>query len=254
MTLKLKEHSVKAVRLNQIIAVEKSIKQKATEMLTALYKGVQHAALFEGFVKKYRPLQEGGEQYPPETKRVQLKATEVVRDALAALHELFDVTLVKDTGNTVAKADVVVDGVTLMKDVPASYLLFLEKQLTDLHTLVSKMPLLDNAEEWEFDKNAEVWKAAPTTTVRTKKIQKPLVLYPATDKHPAQTQLITEDETVGHWDMVKFSGAMSLPEGRAMVLRIERLKQAVKFAREQANEAPVQEVNTQALFDWLMKG
>jgi len=39
--------------------------------------------------------------------------------------------------------------------VPATYLLFLEKQLTDLHTLVSKLPVLDASETWVFDQAAD---------------------------------------------------------------------------------------------------
>ena len=40
-----------------------------------------------------------------------------------------------------AKADLVVDGVTLAKDLPVTYLLFLEKQLTELKAFVSKFHL-----------------------------------------------------------------------------------------------------------------
>jgi hypothetical protein len=37
------------------------------------------------------------------------------------------------------------------------------------------------------------------------------VLYDATEHHPAQTQLISEDVIVGWWETVKHSGAIPRP-------------------------------------------
>jgi hypothetical protein len=242
---------MKAQRLNQIISVEKGIKNKAQERLTELYHTVQKPALFDGFNKKYRPLTDDGEQFPPEDKRVQVKGREIIKEALTCLRELFDVTIIKDTANCGAKADVTVGDKVILKDVPATYLLYLEKQLTDLHTAMSKMPVLDPAEEWAYDKNASLYRTEAVETGRTKKVQKALVLYPHSDKHPAQTQLVTEDLTIGYWATVKMSGAMALPDKEQLLARIEKLHHAVKFAREEANNAPVQDLSTAAIFDYL---
>jgi hypothetical protein len=81
----------------------------------------------------------------------------------------------------------------------------------------------------------------PTSTVRTKKVQKALVLFPATDKHPAQTQLITEDITAGHWTTTKFATVMAAKEKREILARIVQLQDAVKIAREDANDVAVTE-------------
>lgn len=242
---------MKASKLNQIISVEKGIKNKAQEQLTELYHTVQKPALFDGFNKKYRALADDGEKFPNEDKRVQVKSADIIKGGLACLRELFDVTLVKDTANCSAKANVVVDGKTLLQDVPATCLLFLEKQLTDFHTTVSKMPVLDPAEEWEFDGNAALFRTQPVETGRTKKVQKPLVLHPPTKEHPAQTQLITEDMTIGYWATVKLSGAMALPDKERLLARIERLQRAVKFAREEANTAGVMDLSSAPIFDYL---
>jgi len=242
---------MKAQRLNQIISVEKGIRNKTTERITELYHTVQKPALFDGFNKKYRPLAEDGEQFPPEDKRVQVKGIDVVKELFACMRELFDVTLIKDSANCMAKADVVVGDKVVLKDCPATYLLFLEKQLTDLHTAMSKMPVLDPAEEWEFDKNASLYRTQPVETGRTKKVQKSLVLLAPTDKHPGQAQLITEDMTIGYWGTVKFSGAMALPDKERLLIRIEKLHHAVKFARDEANTAGVIDRSTEAVFDYL---
>jgi hypothetical protein len=116
-----------------------------------------------------------------------------------------------------------------------SFLLFLEKQLTDIRTFVGNLPVLDPAESWSEDKNSGLYRTEPTSTHRTKKVQKPIVLYPATPEHPAQTQIITEDVIVGFWSQVKQSGAIPRPQKLIILDRVERLLKAVKEAREAAN-------------------
>jgi hypothetical protein len=239
------------MRLNQLLAVIKNTKQRVNEILSKLYKTVQHTSLFEGAYKTYRPSEEGGEVFPPENKRVQCKAHELVNETLGYLRELMDTTLSVDVGNNTAKADIVINGQAVLKDVPAVTMLALEKNLTDLHTFVAALPTLDPAEEWTWDAQQSLHRTGKTSTVRTKKVQKPLVLYPATDKHPAQTQLVVEDITIGYWDQVRTSGALPVPEKMALLARIEEAQKAVKFAREQANEATVTELTSKPLFDWI---
>ena len=241
-------------KLNQIVAIEKSVKSRVYGDFTELHKASQKAELFSGFSKNYRKRDEEGEDYPPESKRVQLEAGDVLSQVAKLLTELFDVTATKDFANCQAFADVVVDGQTLVAQAPVPFLLFLEKQLTDLHTFVDKMPTLDPADEWASDPNSGLYKTVSLATQRTKKVQKPVVLYDATDKHPAQTQLITEDVVVGYWDTVKQSGALPIPRKRELLDRLEKLSQAVKFAREQANdaEAPEHKIGA-AVFGFLFR-
>lgn len=241
-------------KLNQIVAVEKSVKSRVYGDFTELHKASQKADLFSGFSKNYRKRDEEGEEYPPEHKRVQLEANDVLNQVARLMIELFDVTATKDFANCGAFADVVVDGETLVAHAPVPYLLFLEKQLTDLHTFVDKMPVLDAADDWSSDPNSGLYKTASIATQRTKKVQRPVVMYEATDKHPAQTQLITEDVVVGYWDTVKQSGALPNPRKRLLLDRLEKLSQAVKFAREQANDSEASEQNIGAkVFGFLFK-
>jgi hypothetical protein len=241
-------------KLNQIVAVEKGVKSRIYGDFTELHKSSQKADLFNGFSKNYRKKDEEGEDYPPENKRVQLEAKEVLNQVAKLLTELFDVTATKDYANCGAFADVVVEGQTLVKDAPIPYLLFLEKQITDLHTFVDKLPVLDAADEWSSDPNSGLFKTTSIATQRTKKVQKPVVLYEATEKHPAQTQLITEDVVVGYWDTVKQSGALPIPRKRELLERIEKVSQAVKFAREQANSQETTDKKVgEAIFGYLFK-
>ena len=134
-----------------------------------------------------------------------------------------------------ATADVKVGDNAILANVPVPYLLFLEKQLTDLRTFVDKMPVLDEAENWSKDDATGLFKTEPIRTHRSAKVIKPIVKYDATPEHPAQTDLISEDVVVGFWVQVKQSGAITRGDRRKLLERIETLLNAVKSARESAN-------------------
>jgi hypothetical protein len=123
------------MKLNQVIAIEKGTKSRSLQDLTEAHHTLQKPALLAGIARTYRPKDEEGEQFPPESTRVQVKAEDVIRKTSEVLTKLFDVVATKDWANCTAKADVTVDGTVLLSQVPATYLLFLEKQLVDLHTI-----------------------------------------------------------------------------------------------------------------------
>ena len=240
------------MKLNQTIAIEKGVKSRVYSEITEMHKAAQKPALFNGFMKIYRKKEEEGEDYPPERMKVQHAVPEFLTRLQALLSELFDTTATKDWGNCEALADIRLDNTVYISRVPATYLLFLEKQLTDIHTFVEKLPVLDEAEDWQWDEHAGVFKTQPITTHRTKKIQKPIVMYEATKEHPAQTQIITEDILVGHWDTIKHSGAMPAPRRQQLLERVETLMKAVKVAREEANMTDVMRHEVgKLLFQWL---
>jgi hypothetical protein len=241
------------MKLNQVIAVEKGIKSKVTSDVDTIHKSAQKPILFEGMAKTYKKKNdEDQDEVPAQRQHVQMVAARALADIGLRWRELFDVTAQKDYANCVARASIVVDGQTLLGDVPVTYLLFLEKQLTELYTIVSKFPTLDPSEVWQEDVAQGLWRTEPTLTTRTKKVQRPIVLYGATDKHPAQTQLIVEDIPVGTWETTRYSGALPETEHRRLLARIEKAQHAVKAAREQANmvDAPAQAIG-EKVFGWL---
>lgn len=241
-------------KLNQIIAVEKGIKSDTFSRLSTINKVVQKQELFNGFDKKYDPKDEDGDTLPAESKRVQYSANEVLKDVERSMSALMKITARKDWTNCQAKADVVVDGNTLIKDAPITYLLFLEKQITDLKTLVANMPVIDLGEKWELDGKSGLYKSEEIKRQRTSKEQTPIVLYDATPEHPAQTQIITKDVVVGYWKETKHSGSMALSEKKKLFAKIENLLQSIKEAREEANT--IHEVDSpdvgEAIFGYLL--
>lgn len=241
-------------KLNQIIAIEKGIKAKAYSDLSEINKVVQKPDLFNGFSKTYQSKDEDGDKLPQEKKRVQFVVDDVLRSVSRTMTDLIDVTTRKDWTNCIAKGDVVVDGTTIFAGAPVSFLLFMEKQLTDLRTLIGNLPVLAEDETWAKDDNSGLYRSEVTQTHRTKKVPKPIVLYPATPEHPAQTQLTAEDIVEGYWSAVKHSGAMPKPAKQALATKIDKLLRAVKEARELANitdELPAP-ANGTAVFNYLL--
>lgn len=241
-------------RLNQIIAAEKVVKQETTSKITEAHHISQKPALFNGFTKTYRPIDEKGESFPPESQNVQYKVSDMTKVLVDSMAALFDITATKDYANCGAKASVKIGDKVLVQDAPVTFLLFLEKQLDYIEKFIEKLPVLDTADVWIADSNAQLWRTEPTVAHRTKKVQKALVMYPATPEHPAQTQLITEDVLVGFWDQTKLSGAISASEKSKLLTRVSQLAKAVVDAREEANMSQAETVEVgKAIFDFIFE-
>jgi hypothetical protein len=230
---------VAEAQLNQIVALEKGVKSRAYADFTAAHQQLQKAPLLSGISRTYKPKDEEGEQLPPESTRVQVRVSDVMKDVERALTRLFDVTLTKDVANSAAKAAIAVDGTTIAVDIPVTYLLFLEKQLADLLTFVTKLPVLDAAEVWAYDEATDAYATVPTQTTRSKKVPRNHVKAEATEKHPAQVEMYFEDMLVGNWTTVKYSGALPQARVNEIKARVVKLAEAVKVAREAANSTPV---------------
>lgn len=239
-------------KLNQIIAVANGKKTQCQKSLTEVYHKLQKEALLKGIARTYKPKDEDGDKLPSESKKVQFTVHDGLRAAQSALSEMFDVLATQEYANCGAKADVSVDGEVVLSQVPVTYLLFLEKQFTDLYTLVEKLPTLDPGEEWEFSEAQNCYATEPAQTTRTKKVPKNHVLAEATKEHPAQVQVFTEDVIAGYWTTINYSGAIPEKEKADMLGRVRKLQEAVKFAREQANSMDVENQKVgEAVFSYL---
>lgn len=229
-------------KLNQLIALEKGVTNRALQELTDVHHKLQKNTLYSGISRNYRPRDEEGERLPSESTRVQVRVNEELGKVRDSLERLFDVVATKDKTNTLASADIVVGDTTIAHNVPVPTLLYLEKKLTDILTFVKKLPKLDPSEEWEWDSTSDCWRTPVTETHRTKKVPKAFTKAPATERHPAQVEMFTEDIIVGYWETVKFSGALTSEQVREMVSRVTALQDAVKTAREEANSHDVEDL------------
>ncbi|MDB5392250.1 MAG: hypothetical protein JWM11_7896 [Planctomycetaceae bacterium] len=242
-------------KLNQIIAIQAGRKSQAKEVLTAAYHQLQKLDLLSGISRTYKPKDETGEAQPAESKLVQLKVGEVVDRVTREMTELFDVVATQDFANCQARADIKIDGRTLVAGVPVTNLLFLEKQLIDMQTFIEKLPVLDPGERWVFDAAQDCYASESFQTTKTKKVPKSHIKYEATKEHPAQVEMYFEDVTVGTWTTVKFSGEIPANEKNQLLERVRGLSDAVKQAREEANGAEVEKKKTgEAILGYIFRG
>lgn len=243
-----------ARKLGEVVATEKAARQRANRETGVIYKLVQKAVVFAGLSRTYKPIEDGGVQLPPEGNSVQERVEVMLGNFAAALTPALDLAATKDWANTNAHADVVVDGQTVLTGVPVSHLLFLEHQLQDIHTFTAALPVLDPAEHWTRNDQTGLWDSDAAETVRVERHENPVVLYPATKEHPAQVKLTTVEKPAGIWRIVKSSGALTAQRKGELLARVEKLQDAVKVAREQANqqEAPYQSVGAE-IFSYLFR-
>lgn len=228
-------------KLNQIVAVVNGKKTETKKEVTHLHRQCSVTDLFNGMTRVYHPLDEEGERFPDESKSVQLTVSQVLTSFEESLTDLFDVVLTQDSANCTAKADIIVEENVIAKDVPVTYLMFIEKQLHDVAKFIECLPTLDIATRWNYDVNEDLYVSDETKTNKTKKVLQHKVLYEATKEHPAQIEKWTEDTVVGNWSNTKFSGCITQVRKKVMLERVKKLQEAVKFAREQANSIYVEE-------------
>jgi hypothetical protein len=222
-------------KLCQINALVKGRKSEIEKFVGDLYKIVQKPDLFSGLERNYQPKDENGDKLPPERKRAQFKVKDLLEQAQAKWTELWDLVATQDNANREATADIVVDGATVLKDVPVTTLLFLEKQVTDLQTFLEALPTPDLSEEWHYDANTGLLRGRPTETVRTKKEPTHYTKAEATKEHQAQVEFFHKDVPTGTWTNTQFSGAVPADQKAEMVARVKKLKDAIKIGREEAN-------------------
>lgn len=247
----------KKKRLSEIIAIEKGVKSKVNDKASLLYKELLQTVKFGGSVKTYVPKLDESDTLPVETKLVEYRAEDIFQQDAKLYTELVDIILTKDSGNRTAAADVEVDGKTLLTDVPATTLLYLEKMLLDVRAFAERMPVLDPGQNWTYDVNSRLYRADPVQTSRTKKTEKALVLYDAVIKDgvgiPAQTKTVTVDDVIGFYHKTDQCGALPLPRKELILSRVDGLLIAVRQARSRANgiEVESREIG-QTIFNYLL--
>lgn len=230
-------------KLHELLAVEADKNNIATKLLdesrATLAKKPDH---FMGFTKTLTYFDEKrAAENAEETKLVVSTVDENLDYTLNHVASYFDVILQKELTNQTAVADLVVNGVTFAKDIPATFLLGMETRLKNMRALYEAIPTLPPAIDWHPDTNAGVghYRSPKTMVPRTEKQVKFVTLAPATDKHPAQVKDWTEDVPVAKVETVSYSGMWTVEQKADALDRLDVLLQAVKKARQRANTADV---------------
>jgi hypothetical protein len=246
-----------ATTLAQIIGVEQGVRS-ATEQWWKLVAGnLGNGNLLIGIDQTYEP-EEGHLPQPPKQQRVQLNVEELLAEARVKLGRYFDVTASKDWGNigeNGARADVRLNGNVILADVPATFLLFLEKRLTELAASISKIPTQSLAEDWVRSTQPGIWRTEqekrPSTTKATSWEQ----IVAPTQYHPADVREVSRDVKAGEWVTVKYTSAPTAAWKQAILDRIAALREAVQSAIYDANKIEAHDVSVSGpIFGWIFDG
>jgi len=228
-------------QLHKLIAVVQKLKGAANKIMAETL-GVFHSKghLFDGRLKTYKPDAEDGDTIPEE--RDPLVTT--VGEKLAHLSEIatpgIDAAFQVEDTNRVASANIELeDGTMVAEDVPATYLLQLDKTITALRGVYDSIPTRDPKFEWVDA--ADEGKGISTNKYPEKGNRLledivPLILYEATDKHPAQVKEQKKSVKVGVWTTQYWTGKLSPAQKYELLKRLDELQSAVKQAMSKANE------------------
>jgi hypothetical protein len=223
-------------RLNALLGILSGAKSRAKSAKDTAHHLLQKGHLFNGFVKTYSPLDdENGDHFPDESQLVQHNVETELAELVGPWARMIDLQASVDRTNQEARAQIALDGFT-SEPLPASTLLWLEKELTDLRTIISKAPVLDPAKQWEVDDNSGLFTTEPRRTIKTRKVPKNHVRFRGDEHHPPQVDVFNADETVGHWTGVDLSGALKETRKRELLVRVDDALEAVKLARDGANQ------------------
>lgn len=241
-------------KLHEILAVESDREKAAVAILAESTKTFRDKP--DHFLKRHAQYKAFDEKEPAESPTVKELVT-TVREKLAHTFEVvsraLDVTATKEQTNTVAKADLVIDGNILLKDVPATVLLMLENRIKKWRDMILAIPTLAPGITWVEDTSVRpgVFRNAnPEIKFRTRKVEDVKIVVPATDKHPAQTRDFVLDEKVGATTATDWSAMIRPADKSDMLERCDKLIAAAKEARMRAN---CQEVQPLCVADPLVK-
>lgn len=238
--------------LHEILPQEAHVKSRSHKLRTQRFRELARPSAFDGEVRTFEKIDDDYIDLPEEVKLVERKVDDIFREIREEFTELYDLEATKNEINRSAAADVIVDGVTVFKDLSSTSIMFLIKELEHTRTFVQAAPTLSPTLTWTHDDNSGQYVSAPVKTHRTEKVQRPIVLVEATEKHPAQAQLITEQQTVGYWNKVQHSGAIPEQKKRELLRRVEKLSVALKEALGRANQAEAPSVSVgDALFNYV---
>lgn len=238
--------SSKTPVLHELLAVEQSAAESANHVLKDTVKNLSdRRALYDGTTKEHQVFDDAMQhtRQATEHKEVQSTVKEQLDYMAKPIGDYYDIILQKEIANQSARADIVIDGVTLAEGIPAIVLLGLEKKLESLKAVYNAIPTLDSARTWvtaEGYSRPNVFRNAHPEERQQSVVTKNWeTIVPATEHHPAQTKEIERTAVVGKYIINTFSGALTSEDKANKIARLVKLITAVKKARQRANNVEV---------------
>ncbi|RLI66884.1 MAG: hypothetical protein DRO67_00490 [Candidatus Asgardarchaeum californiense] len=245
-------------KLHQLLAVESDLEGKYKRVCEESKKVFNKPAMFMGYHRSLVSfLEDDPIEYPDENQAMATTVEDRVNYTGESIASYLDALYQKEATNQNAKADLVVDGVTIGTNLPATFLLALESRLKYIRSVYETIPTLPAGVEWKpsEDKGEGVWDMVhPEEKLKTKMTFKSKVLVEAQfppegrsgQSLPAQIEKWEEQVPVGKFVKNVWCSMITSHEKAEVLGRIDKLIQAVKRQRQQANTEPVVKGNVGA--------
>jgi hypothetical protein len=245
---------------HELLAVQSNLETQANNTRNDLMNTFDKKKhLFAEKLVTFTPNTENAQAVTEEQSNIQTTVAKEITWISDILTKAIDASHQIDVANKEAKADIITeDGATIAKNVPATSLLQLEKTIKEVRDLALTIPTLDPAKGFAADDNKGkgVFQARTVRKTRTKKENKVVVLYPATDKHPAQVQVMPEDSMIGVIQEQEWSSMITPSTKSSVIDNCDVLMRAIRKARARANEYEIDVASNKigkALLDFVFK-
>lgn len=243
------------MNLNELLSTEEIHEKNFFDSFKKAWEALKNKNKFFGWIKKLEMIQESPEnkileKENFESKDVELTVKDVIKDLFTSWFHFEDVQFQKNSMIQKASADLFI-GDKIIKKMPLTELIALEKRLIEIRKVVEQAPILDASYEWtkSIARN-DVWIISqPKITTKTERIQYPFVLYEATENHPAQIDVIGKDEIVGSYTTVSFSGTITGIQKKDLIKKIDDLIIEVKKSKIKATETSISDVQISVLLN-----
>ncbi len=230
-------------KMHQLLAVEADLKNAYEKIMAESHatftKRQEH---FRGLQRELKMFDADEPAPPIERKALDTTVNKRIDYQTPFVVRYLDAVLQKELTNQKAVADIVIDGKIIAKDLPAPFLLGLEKHLKNLRKIYEVIPTLPPGIVWELDPETGEGiyrRKYPEEKFKTEQTIVAQVLYDATKEHPAQVDKIAETKNIGLYVRNEWSGMLT-PATKAKLLdRIDKATIAVKKARQKANSTEI---------------
>jgi len=244
------------MKQHEILAIEGTKEKVAKKLMKESLVTLKKDSLFKGQTRVLEMFKDE-DKHLETTEHQELTSTvdENLDYLVDPIADWLDVVLIKERGNQVANADLEVDGQVLIKAVPATFLLGLEKKLIELRLVYEAIPTLAPGIKWipdTQDRKGVFISNDEVVSFKTKKDLEFKVAYEATKEHPAQIAQVQTEINIGKYRTSVKSGMMTPFEKATRLDRIDKLLAATKKARMRANNIDVaNEHHCKALLDFI---
>lgn len=229
--------------LHELLAVEGMLDKQAKKLVLSSKKQLDKENLFMGQTRKLEMFDDQDSRLnTTESMKLETTVDKNLGYALGSVIKYWDAVIQKDSANQEAKADVVIDGKVILKDIPATTLLGLENKIAELRSLFEAIPTLPTGINWERNEADEPGIFRTREDVKQAKTENDVgfrVLYEATKEHPAQIEKFKVVNTIGMYSTSRVCGMYTAYNKAKRLEKIDIVLRGIKKARQRANTVKV---------------